>query len=64
MENIKNKTLCEVQDLLKKHVEAFTELCGADDEICTIPSLEALEALQNVITYLENNLQLGGVVCG
>lgn len=45
----------KLKTLLRTEVEAFRELCGEDDEVCTIPAKEALDSLEKVISYLVLN---------
>ena len=41
-------------EMIKGFYEAFIDLCGEDDEICTIPAKEKYEQMTEIIDYVKD----------
>ena len=54
MEQVKNMTLLEAEKYLKEYVEWCKENLGEDDDIGTLPSIEAFEAFEKATDYIMN----------
>ena len=52
MEQVKNMTLLEAEKYLKEYVEWCKENLGEDDDIGTLPSIEAFEAFKKATDYI------------
>jgi hypothetical protein len=55
---VKGMTVDDLLVELEGQYEAFVELCGEDDEICTLPAKEKYEQLLSIIEYVESNKKL------
>ena len=55
---VKDMAVGDLLEELKGQYEAFAELCGVDDEICTLPAKEKYEQLLSIIEYVESNKKL------
>lgn len=51
--NILSMTIADLLNELKVTYDAFVELCGEDDEICTIPAKEKYEQMLAIIDYVD-----------